>query len=154
MKKTLLKSLALAVVGSFCVVGAANALPPMLDGGLSITGTYPPADASYSPTPGTPLWSVEGFSFDMTYPAWERNVDGAGTNIHVYELGLMSAENFEDTPGVSNLTGQGVKQANFSWLASVGAEPVSEPAMMVLFGTGLIGLASISRRISKHIQEM
>lgn len=141
MKKTLLKNLALAVVGSFCVVGVANATL-MLDDGLSMTGTYAPVDFSYETIA---VRDATGISFGGYF------INNPGkTNIHVYGLGLMRAEGFDNTPGVWNFTGQGVADADFSWSASAGTAPISEPATMLLFGAGLIGLAGIMRAGEKN----
>ena len=205
MKKTMLKSLALAVVGSMCAVGAANAA--MLEGGLSMSGSYTPvnadgdltsillatgidfgamytggfdntfgvvtADGSFDvlnpnpgdpqttgtitdfqfkpfvATPGTPLWSVGGFSFVMSSLTSDTIPKGNSYDLAIYGLGTMKAIGYTDTPGFWSFTGQGANNANFSWSASAAAAPVPEPATMLLFGTGLIGLAGLRRKIGK-----
>jgi len=60
MKKTFLKSLALSAIGLLCVAGSALALP-MLDGGLSMTGSFIPVD---SEGVQVPIVDSTGISFD------------------------------------------------------------------------------------------
>jgi hypothetical protein len=60
MEKTFLKSLALTVIGLLCVTGSALALP-MLDGGLSMTGSFIPVD---SEGVQVPMVDSAGISFD------------------------------------------------------------------------------------------
>ena len=204
MKKTMLKSLALAVVGSMCAVGAANAA--MLEGGLSMSGSFIPVDAKGDLTSillatgidfgpmytggvdntfgvvtatgdfdvlnpnsgdpqttgtinnfqfdpfvalGTPLWLVGGFSFEMSSLTSDTIPKAGSYDLTIYGLGTMTAPGFEPTPGIWNFTGQGAGGTNFSWSASAAAAPVPEPATMLLFGTGLIGLAGLRRKIGK-----
>lgn len=193
MRKTLLKSLALTAIGALCMAGSAMATP-LLDGGLSMTGTWTPIDQNgvqtsftnatgidfggwwsgaldntffvtsatedfvslagqigtinnfqFEPenasTPVSPLWTVAGYSFQMTSLSVTTHNNA---QLAIFGTGKMSASGYLDTPGTWNFTSQGANSLNFSWSAS--SEAVPEPTTMLLFGTGLVGLAGIARR--------
>jgi len=99
--------------------------------------------------PLEPFWVVDEFLFNMTSVLGtdiKKSKYGNSWSIDIYGTGTLEAAGYDDTPGVFNFTGQGAGDANFTWSASTSPSPIPEPATMLLFGTGLAGLAAVGRR--------
>lgn len=94
-------------------------------------------DFQFSPFSASidPLWSVNDFWFELN----TLNVDYQSDSALVLSgYGTITATGFDATPGSFNFSGN-----SFTWSAT---SAVPEPATMLLFGTGLIGLVALRRK--------
>lgn len=97
------------------------------------------------------LWSVGEFSFVMESLSYEKESSNSNHTLIVSGLGTLSAAGFDDTQGSWILTSQGADGTNFAWSASADTDipSVPEPASMLLFGTGMLGLAFTRKKFRK-----
>ncbi len=101
-------------------------------------------DFTFAAMPVSPLWSVGDYSFSLNSVTLTR-----GANFLILEgNGFISSKLDSDSATASNfiLTTQGVGGTQFTWSSASGTAAVPEPTTMLLFGTGLVGLAAVGRR--------
>lgn len=101
-------------------------------------------DFTFADMPVSTLWSVGNYSFALNSVTVTRDASFLilkGNGIISNALDSESA-----TASTFILTTQGVGGAQFTWSSASGTTAVPEPTTMLLFGTGLAGLAAVGRR--------
>ncbi len=102
-------------------------------------------------TPVTPLWTVGGFSFNLTS---STIVLQSSTFLAISGTGILTGPaGFDPTPGLWAFTSQqagGGSQQSFSFSANTTAVGVPDGGSTVaLLGAGLIGVVALRRKFAK-----
>ncbi len=105
------------------------------------TGTIYDFDFDSISSAGFTLWTIGDFTFTLENLTVD---DQSVSDLDLSGTGYLSYLDYEDTYGVWNFSANTVTGQTFSWSSTTSAVP--EPATMLLFGIGLAGISSMSRR--------
>ncbi len=96
-----------------------------------------------------PLWSVGGFTFDLTSIAIDTQTS---TTLGLVGSGVLKAAGFDDTAGAYSFSGDGTNMTfAFSSTSNTSALAIPEPESLVLLGLGLLVLGFAARRRSRAL---
>jgi hypothetical protein len=114
--------------------------------GTTVNMTAPWIFKPSTPTPA--LWSVGGFTFDLTS---STVVTQTSSFLNVTGVGTISANGFTTTPGTWSFTSSssnGGNQSSFGFQASTSAVPEPATVGMLFLGAGLlVGVQRFRRKI-------
>jgi len=95
----------------------------------------------------TPLWTVGGFSFDLSSSSVVSN---DGSFLNVVGTGLISGNGFDPTSGTWRFTTQEPSdQVRFTFSASTEAVP-DGGTTLALLGVSLLGLGQLRRKLTQR----
>jgi hypothetical protein len=115
--------------------------------GTPVTLSAPWTFGLTSGGPQPALWTVGGFTFDLTSDVVDQR---SSTLLDVVGTGFLSGNGFDSTPGQWEFTinnASGNPHANFSFTASSAAIP--EPGSLALISVGAITVLAFGRKLGQ-----